>query len=109
MTMEERPVVFISQPMSGLDISEIKEVRDRIMKKLENDFGRALYIIDNLQEDKDPETTTHLMYLGEDVRLLDNADVVYFAKGWEKSRGCNIEFQVAREYGIRMIFEEDTI
>ena len=108
--------IFISQPMSGLSIEEIKSVRDRAIMDISNMTiakpgtlelvdDEDIEFIDNLQEDKDPETTTHLQYLSEDVRLLDTADLVYFCIGWEKSRGCNIEYQICREYNIPMMFE----
>ena len=104
--------VFISQPMSGLEIDEIKETRKKainyvadyiINNKLLTDVT-DITVIDNLQEDKDPLTTHPLEYLGNDIIKLKDADLICFAEGWEKSRGCNIEFQVAKHYNINMIF-----
>ena len=105
--------VFISQPMSGKNIEDIMRYRRRAIYTINNvifcdgkdEQDRPICILDNLQEDKDPETTSSLEYLGEDIKMLDKADIIYFVKDWEKSRGCNIEFQVAKEYGIPMIFE----
>ena len=37
---------------------------------------------------------------------LATADVVYFAKDWEKYRGCRIENTCAVEYGIELIIED---
>lgn len=34
------------------------------------------------------------------------ADVVYFAKGWENARGCRIEHTVAKEYGLKIMEEK---
>ncbi|RHU77980.1 DUF2829 domain-containing protein [Butyribacter intestini] len=34
---------------------------------------------------------------------MADADVAYFAKGWESARGCRIENQCAIEYGIDTI------
>lgn len=43
------------------------------------------------------------MVLGKSLELLADADVVYFAKDWEKYRGCKIENVCAVEYGIPVI------
>lgn len=37
------------------------------------------------------------------MELLADADVAYFARGWESARGCRIENQCAIEYGIDTI------
>lgn len=104
--------IFISQPMSNLSIEQVKSDRERAKLDLcnmvfpgEDEFDDDNFL-DNLQEDKDPNTTHPLNYLGDDIKMLEHADLVYFVKGWEKSRGCHIEFQVAREYKIPMMFEE---
>ena len=103
--------VFISQPMSGLSLETIKAVREKAKTDIYNftadivNNNSDIEFIDNLQEDKDPETTGNLTYLGYDIQLLENADCVYFCKGWEKSRGCYIEFTVCKTYDIPMVFE----
>ena len=50
-----------------------------------------------------PTDARPLWYLGESLKLLATADVAYFAKGWEKARGCKIEHTCAVEYGIPTI------
>lgn len=44
-----------------------------------------------------------MKYLAKSLELLVDADVAYFAKGWESARGCRIENQCAIEYGIDTI------
>ena len=41
--------------------------------------------------------------LAESLKLLANADIAVFAKGWESARGCKIEHICAKEYGLKMI------
>ena len=104
--------IFISQPMSGLELDEIKETRKEAVMfatefLLSNNLVKdtdKVSILDNLQEDLDPVTTHALEYLGNDIKMLKDAGLICFAKGWEKSKGCNIEFQVAKTYNIKMIF-----
>lgn len=33
------------------------------------------------------------------LNLLEKADAIVFMPGWERARGCRIEYLVAREYG----------
>ena len=36
---------------------------------------------------------------------MAEADVVYFGSNWKSARGCKIEYEVAKEYGIDIIEE----
>ena len=42
--------------------------------------------------------------LGKSISLMSDADLVVFAPGWEDARGCRIEHQVARDYGIQVSY-----
>lgn len=100
--------LFVSQPMSGLTIDQIKADRHRVELDFCNNYNTnddIVLVIDNLQEDK-PVDTPSLHYLSEDIKLMNDADYIYFCKGWETHRGCIIEFTVAREFKIPMIFEQ---
>ena len=106
--------VFISQPMRGLTLDEVKDNRDHAKASISymlssGELGKViedeLFFFDNLQEDLDPKTTTSLDYLGNDIKMLGHADLVYFVSGWEKSRGCNIEYQICKDWNIPMLFE----
>lgn len=91
--------VFISQPMNGLTDQEILEKR----KELTAAYPDA-EIIDSFFEGA-PHDATPLWFLGESIKLLGTADIVIFAKGWEKKRGCRIEHACAVEYGIETVYE----
>lgn len=97
--------VFVSQPMSDLTDIEIISNRNMAIKHLKDLLNTYEFtVVDNLQMDKDYDYP--LEYLATDISMIKDADVVYFLKDWETHRGCIIEFQVAREYGIKMLFEE---
>lgn len=40
------------------------------------------------------------------IELLSKADIIYLCKGWNKARGCKIEYMCASDYDIKIIFEE---
>ena len=98
--------IFISQPMNGKTNEEIKNERNYIIDKLiENE---SVEIIDSFFKDK-PYEASPLWYLGESIKLMSEADIVFFCNGWQTARGCQIEHDCALEYGIDTMYEEDLI
>lgn len=90
--------LFISQPMKDKTNEEIKAERERIIKEVTDKFGEV-EVIDSFFENA-PHDARPLWFLGKSLELLSTADVAYFAKDWEKYRGCKIEHACAVEYGI---------
>ena len=93
--------LFISQPMRGKTDAEILAVRERAIEAAEKHLGEKCEVIDSFFGTSDMSHA--LEYLGESIKLMATADVVYFAKGWEEARGCRIENTCAIEYGIDVI------
>lgn len=94
--------LFISQPMKGKTDEEIKAERYRAIMEAEALLGEEVEVIDSFFE-KAPVNVKPLWFLGKSIELLSAADVAYFAKDWEKFRGCKIEHEAALEYGIKVI------
>ena len=96
--------VFISQPMRNRTNEEIEEERKRIIKGIkflmleQND----LVVLDSFFKDA-PHDAKPLWFLGESIKLLSEADIVFFAKGWEEARGCVIEHECCEKYGKHLI------
>ncbi len=97
--------LFISQPMNGKTNDEILAVRNKAIESAERELGEKVEVIDSFFKDA-PHEAKPLWFLGESLKLLSEADVVFFAKGWEKARGCKIENQCAIDYGIDLIIED---
>lgn len=97
--------LFISQPMKGLTDEEIKKKRNTIIKGVEKFFDEEVEVIDSFFE-KAPVDAKPLWFLGKSLELLSTADIAYFAKDWDKYRGCKIENTCAQEYGIQTMYEE---
>ena len=95
--------VFISQPMKGLSEKEIKSNREKAIRKIKSLYGNDAEIIDSFIEGEG----NSLWFLGKSIELLSTADVAYFLKGWNKARGCRIEYMCASNYGIGAYFEEE--
>ena len=102
--------LFISQPMNGKTKEEILSVRERAIESAKRNFGEDVEVIESYFEDYNPENgCVSLKYLSKSIELLADADVAYFAKGWEDARGCRIENACAIAYGINVIedYKED--
>ena len=94
--------VFISQPMKDKTEQEILEERANIFQLAKESFPDA-ELIDSYFDDYEPSAgNVGLKYLAKSLELLANADVAYFAPGWDEARGCRIENECAIKYGIEV-------
>lgn len=94
--------LFISQPMRDKTDAEILAVREQAIQSAKNLLGEDVEVIDSFFQNA-PHDAKPLWFLAKSLELLATADVVYFAKDWEKYRGCRIENTCAVEYGITVI------
>ena len=94
--------LFISQPMGGKTDEEILEERERAIEAAKELLGEPVEVIDSFFQSA-PVGAKPLWFLGKSLELLSGADIAYFAKDWQKSRGCKIEHECAVEYGIPRI------
>lgn len=95
--------LFISQPMRDKTDDEIKSERNEIIQRVKERYpDTEIEVIDSFFETA-PHDAKPLWFLGKSLELLSNADIVYFAEGWENYRGCSIEHKCAMEYGINII------
>lgn len=97
--------VFISQPMNGKAEKEIKDEREKAIEELCEYIPRKeIVVIDNLVRKTAPKGEHEsLWYLGASMVLMSQADVVYFAEGWESARGCLAEHICVDLYGLDYI------
>ncbi len=94
--------LFISQPMNGRTDKEIKEERKKILQEVTEGLKEPVELIDSFFE-KAPHDARPLWFLAKSLELLSTADIAYFADGWKNARGCRIEHECAKEYGIDRI------
>ena len=91
--------LFISQPMKDKTNDEIERARERAIREATEYIGEPVEIIDSFFKDA-PHDAKPLWFLAESIRLMADADLVYFAKGWKDARGCMIERECAVQYGV---------
>lgn len=94
--------LFISQPMKGKTNEEIEAERAKAVEEAKAVLNDDVEVIDSFFKDA-PVDARPLWFLGKSIELLSVADVAYFAKDWDKYRGCKLEHTAAQEYGIKVI------
>ena len=100
--------VFISQPMRGLTEEQILKDRNEAIKYIKNGvecLEQQLEVIESYFEDYNPKQgCVPLKYLAKSLELLADADIALFIGDWENARGCKIEHECAKEYGIKIAY-----
>lgn len=102
---EEKSKAMVSIPMAGFSDYEINKKTNVIIKKL-NTMGYE--VVDSFIEEEcrtDIIKSPPIYYLGKSLEKMAEVDLVYFAKGWEAYRGCRIEHEVAKSYGLDILYE----
>ncbi len=94
--------LFISQPMNGKTNDEIERERERAVRAATEYLGEPVEVIDSFFKDA-PHDAKPLWFLAESIRLLADADCIYFADGWDGARGCVVERVCAVNYGVPIV------
>lgn len=94
--------LFISQPMKNKSDEEILKERKRAIEIARNSLDDEIEVIDSFFQNA-PYDAKPLWFLGKSLELLSTADIAYFADGWKDARGCRIEHECSKEYGIQII------
>ena len=103
---------MISQPMKGLSNVEIVIARERAIRILKE---KGYEIVNTLFTDEwysDKQMVERgvvqipLCFLAKSLENMSLCHAVYFSKGYEKARGCIIELEAAKAYGLQIFFED---
>lgn len=96
--------VMISQPMANRTEEDVRQEREAIIEKFNN---MHIDVIDTIFTDEAPiDYNTGVYFLGKSIKEMSKVDALFMCDGWRKARGCKIEWQVAQEYGIKILYED---
>ena len=103
--------VMISQPMARKHDDDIKNERNKIISKFRD---MHIDVVDTFFNDNTTGIDKPDVYLlSKSIQAMVEVDAVYFVDGWREARGCRIEHQICKEYGIKCLysdfFEQDTL
>ena len=98
--------IFISCPMEGRTTENISKTMDKMYACAEATLGEKVVAISRLATSTAPsEIDKRIWYLGESIKVLSNADlIVTLSLPYHvRAKGCEIELQVAAQYGIEVL------
>ncbi len=104
---------MLSQPMAGRTDEEIIATREKAVKALEEMgfevvntfFTDEWYNKENME--KRGVVQIPLYFLAKSLESMSLCHAVYFCKGWKYTRGCRLEHEAAKAYGVQLIYEPD--
>lgn len=103
---------MLSQPMAGKTEQEIIETRNRAVKALEN---MGYVVVNTLFTDewyskeamsKRGVVQIPLCFLAKSLENMSLCHAAYFCSGWEQARGCRLEHEAAKAYGVEILYGE---
>ena len=96
--------LFISVPMKGRTDEAIKASIEKMHKIAEATVGEELEVIPSFIEGEPPKDAREgVWYLGKSIQMLAEADYMAITDLYYSFKGCEIENDVARSYGIKQI------
>lgn len=100
---------MISMPMNGLSDEEVAQKYLQVKEYLESLGYAVVNTLFDQVSDSDLAAVgianAPVWYLAKSLHQMSRCDTVYFCKGWRAARGCKIEHEVAKQYGITMLYE----
>lgn len=108
----EKMKAMLSQPMAGKSNEEIVATREKAIAALK---AQGYEIVNTLFTDEWYSNEAMeargvvqipLCFLAKSLENMSLCHAAYFCKGWENARGCRIEHEAAKAYGLAIIYEE---
>ena len=103
---------MLSQPMAGKTKEEIISTRERaiaVLKERGYELINTLFTDEWYSQESMKERGVEnrpLCFLAKSLENMSLCHAAYFCKGWEETRGCRIEHEAAKAYGLTIIYEE---
>lgn len=102
--------LYVSLPMAGKEDTIEDRVNDIIDYCEINYPDYDLVFPNNIEqffgENKVFERDhTYGWYIGEDIKLMFECDAIIMTEGWKKSKGCQIEFEVAKIINLDIFYK----
>ena len=104
---------MLSQPMAGKTNAEIVSARERAIRVLREkgyEIVNTLFTDEWYSKEKMEErgvVQIPMCFLAKSLENMSLCNAAYFCKGWENARGCRIEHEAAKAYGLEIIYEEE--
>lgn len=95
--------VYISGPITGLDPTLCRQR----FETAKNELKRRGYVPVSPLDNGLPDEAPYDEHMRRDLEMLSECDMIYMLNGWERSKGCRIEFNTAATDRKPIIFERE--
>ena len=102
---------MLSQPMANKTDEEIVATRNKaiaVLKEMGYEVVNTLFTDEWYSKEAMEErgvVQIPLCFLAKSLENMSLCHAAYFCKGWEDARGCRIEHEAAKAYGVDIIYE----
>ena len=104
---------MLSQPMAGKTQEEIVATREKAVKALKSlgyEVVNTLFTDEWYSQEsmeKRGVVQIPLCFLAKSLENMSLCHVAYFCRGWQDARGCRIEHEAAKAYGLTILYEDE--
>lgn len=91
---------YISLPISGYDLAERRKLAEKVKAFLVAASLEPISPLDKGLSDEAP----YAEHMREDLKILLECDAICLVKGWERSRGCNVENIIAQTLNLQTLY-----
>lgn len=93
--------------MKGKSKEEIENTKKLMLKWLCNKYNGECIIIESIIEDR--EGKSELECFSESIYHMSTANTLCMGKDWEYARGCRLEHDIAKAYGLEIIYYDSVL
>lgn len=94
--------VFVSQRHKDRTSEELASLSDTVVRKIREASGSEVIEVPMLLPEQF-KGMHPVYYLGMNLQMMCQADLVVFERGWEESRACQVEHEVCDRYGLEYL------
>ena len=103
--------IYLSLPIknTGYTTKERMKYADEVRRLLELRYGvrnENVIVITPFDVNENEDKDSYARKMGNDIEALLECDAIYMCEGWQNSKGCMAEFEVARIYNKQILFEK---
>ena len=99
--MSKTKRIYISLPIAHYDLEERKQYAQKIEDALSH-----FYEVVNPLKNGIPEDADWRVHMKKDILDLLTCDKIFMCKGFEVSKGCKLELDVATSCGLGVVYEQ---
>ena len=97
----ENMKIYLSGKISGTDLSTTRRRFSEVAEKLQSLGHKVVNPLCNGLSEHDPWEE----HIAKDIINLIDCEGIYMLQGWEDSQGARIEHAIAKEIGLKVMYE----